>query len=111
MRLIAVLALSAPAVALAGDPAPAADCAALTGDAKATCELNLQLTAAKAELTALGDCAKAAAEAKPACDAKKVELDKKIADLTAKLTPPADAKGGKASRSNTNRMEAEAEDE
>jgi hypothetical protein len=111
MRLLALCALCLPAVALAGDPPPAPDCATLTGDAKGTCELNLQLTTAKAELVALGDCAAAAADAKATCDAKKVELDKKIADLTAKLEPPKDVKGGKATRSNTNRMEAEAEDE
>ena len=118
MRLLALCAASLllPAAALAADPAaappaPPAECAALAGDAKATCELNAQLTAAKAELTALGDCTKLAADAKPACDTKKAGLDKTIADLTVKLTPPADVKGGKATRSNTNRMEAEAEDE
>lgn len=109
MRLLAVCALSSPALALAADPAP--DCAALTGDAKATCELNLQLTTARADLAALGDCAAAAADAKATCGARKAELDKQIADLTAKLEPPKEVKGGKATRSNTNRMEAEAEDE
>ncbi|MEZ4240440.1 MAG: hypothetical protein R3F59_30655 [Myxococcota bacterium] len=111
MRLLALCALSVPALA-ADAPAPTpADCAALTSDAKATCELNVQLTTARTDLAGLGDCAKAEGDAKASCEVKKAELELKITQLTAQLEPPKDVKGGKATRSNTNRMEAEASDE
>lgn len=120
--LLALTLFAAPA--FAGDPAgatppapapaataPAPDCTKLTGDAKTTCETTAALEVARAALVTLGDCAKvAAAEAKAQCVAKKTELDAKVAELQAKLAPPAE-KGGKAVRSNTNRMEAEASDE
>ncbi|MEQ1503868.1 MAG: hypothetical protein ABMB14_16625, partial [Myxococcota bacterium] len=68
------------------------------------------LKAAQDAMAALGDCTKLAGDAKTQCDAKKVELGTKVAQLTAALAPAAE-KGAKASRSNTNRMEAEAGDE
>lgn len=124
-RSAAVLALTLLAApALAGDPAgatpapapaatttPPPDCTKLTGDAKTTCETTAALKIAQDAIVALGDCSKVvAADAKAQCIAKKTELDAKVAELQAKLTPPPE-KGGKAVRSNTNRMEAEASDE
>ena len=99
---------AAPAPAPATTPAPV-DCATLTGDAKVTCEKEAQLKAAQDELLKLGDCAKLAADAQPACTTKKAELEAKIALLTPPPVTP--EKGGKATRSNTNRMEVENADE
>lgn len=100
-------------IALAGDPPapadPAADCSKLTGDAKTTCENALALKALQDEVTKLGDCSKLQAEAKTACDTKLAELTAKIAAL--QPPPPTDGKAGKATRSDTNRMEAETDNE
>jgi len=99
----------APATPAATTPAPApVDCETLTADAKVQCLNAAALKAAQDELVKLGDCSKLAADAKPACDTKAAELKAKIAALT---PPPIPEKGGKATRSNTNRMEVENADE
>src|SRR5688500_3753615 len=64
----------APAPAPATAPAPAPECAALTGDAKATCEKAAQLKLLNDELTKLGDCTKLTGDAKTQCDTKSAEL-------------------------------------
>ena len=100
----------APAPAPAAAPAPApADCSAMTGDAKVQCEKTNALTTLQAELQALGDCTKLTADAKTTCDGKTAELNAKIAAL--QPPAPTDGKSGKATRSNTNRMEAETDNE
>ncbi len=113
-RFLAVpLALSlfaAPAMAV-----PPADCSTLEGEANEKCN-KAAVAAAEAteamkrELEALGDCSDKEGDDKGACETK-------YAELTAKLAPAApeaaadEGKGGKAKRSNTNRMESETEDE
>ena len=96
--------------AWAEEPTPA-DCSTLEGDAKAACEAEQsakEAEAAKAELEALGDCSDKEGDDKAACEAKKAELEAKTGAAT---EPPAPAKGGKAQRSDTNRMEVVNEDE
>ena len=100
--ITAALAISLHATsAWASEPAPG-DCAAMEGDAKVRCE------EAKAALEALGDCSDKEGDAKAECDKKKAELEAKA---QGEKKEPSAAKGGKAKRSDTNRMEVVNEDE
>jgi len=112
--ITATLALSLYALpAMANEPAPG-DCAAMEGDAKTQCETaqaaaETAMTEAKAALEALGDCSDKADEAKAECETKKAELEAKTGGEEKKEADA--AKGGKAQRSDTNRMEVVNEDE
>jgi hypothetical protein len=111
----ATLALSLYALpAMANEPAPG-DCSAMEGDAKTQCEeakaaTDKAMAEAKAALEALGDCSDKADEAKAECETQKAELEAKVGGGEKKEEADA-AKGGKAKRSDTNRMEVVNEDE
>lgn len=104
MVVLALSLFAAPASAEEPAPAPV-DCATLEGDAKTECEKK----EAEAKLEALGDCATKEGDAKAACDKEKAELEAKLA--AAPEAPADEGKGGKAQRSNTNRMEADVTEE
>ncbi len=99
-----VLALFLFAPAHADEPVPAPiDCATLEGDAKAECE-NKET---EAKLAALGDCSAKDGDDKAACEKEKADLEARLAAAA----PTPEGKGGKAQRSNTNRMEADVTEE
>ncbi len=112
--IAATLAMSLYALpALANEPAPS-DCSAMEGDAKTQCETaaaaaEAAMTEAKAALEALGDCSDKTDEAKTECETHKAELEVKVGGEEKKEADA--AKGGKAQRSDTNRMEVVNEDE
>lgn len=108
--MIAVLAVSAhaeePAAAPAAEPAAPAlqDCAPLTdAAAKATCEKANVVAQLTFDIAALKECVSLADQPLADCKTKKADLEAKLAAATA----PTPAKGGKAQRSDTNRMTEE----
>jgi len=115
--ITATLAMSLYALpAWANEPEPApGDCSAMEGDAKTQCEeakaaADKAMADAKAALEALGDCSdKEEGDAKTECEKQKAELEAKVQPAEEK--EPEAAKGGKAKRSDTNRMEVVNEDE
>jgi hypothetical protein len=89
------------------------DCADMEGDAKTQCETakaaaDKAMADAKKALEELGDCSDKEGDDKTACETKRAELSKAAGEEPAKEE---EAKGGKAARGNTNRMEEEAADE
>ena len=94
--------------ALAETPAPP-DCTALEGDDRSACERANEVTAVKAELTTLGDCSTLEGEAHATCLASKGQLEARLAELQPPV--PEKGKGGKAKRSDTNRLELDVTDE